>query len=192
MAISAATATTAAEPRAKFNALSRFFHWAVAALILAQVPLAYQMMEMPIGPDKFKTYALHKSIGMSVLLLAALRLAWRQLRPTPPLPGSMTLRERRLAQGAHVALYVVMLGMPLAGWCYSSASGFSVSWFGWFTLPDLVPASESLATAFRWLHRLFAYALFVLLATHVVAACVHHFVRRDNVLISMLPFVKLR
>ncbi|MEO0974433.1 MAG: cytochrome b [Pseudomonadota bacterium] len=182
----------AAEPQTKFHSLSRLFHWSVAGLILFQIPLAYQMIAMDIGPDKFQAYALHKSLGMSVFMLSALRLAWRQLNPPPPLPSNLSPRERWLAHAAHIALYVVTLAMPLAGWCYSSASAFQVSYFGLFTLPDLVPADEGLAEVFEWVHRLLAYALGGLLLLHVAAALQHHFMRRDNVLAAMLPFVKLR
>ncbi|MEO0422731.1 MAG: cytochrome b [Pseudomonadota bacterium] len=180
------------EPRSKFHAISRLFHWGVAALILLQIPLAYQMMAMDLGPDKFSAYALHKSLGMTVFIASALRLAWRSITPPPALPSSMSARERLLARGAHVALYVVTLAMPIAGWCYSSAAAFSVSYFGLFTLPDLVPPSETLEVVFEWTHRLLAYALFLLLGAHLLAAGFHHWVRRDNVLLSMLPFIKLR
>ncbi len=181
-----------AEPKEKFHAVSRLFHWLVAALIVVQIPLAYQMISMDFGPDKFSAYALHKSLGMTVFMLTALRLAWRSIKAPPALPSSMSARERAVARGAHGALYLVTVAMPLAGWCYSSASAFSVSYFGLFTLPDLVPASEVLADVFEWTHRLLAYALFLLLAGHLLAAGFHHWVRRDNVLISMLPFIKLR
>jgi cytochrome b561 len=180
------------EPARKFHALSRLFHWAVAALVLFQLPLAWQMIAMAPGMDKFSAYALHKSLGMSVFALTALRLVWRALRPPPPFPTNMTARERALARSTHVALYAIALLMPLAGWCYSSASAYSVSWFGLFVLPDLVPASETLAEVFRQVHRVFGWLLVTLLVLHAGAAGYHHVVRRDNVLISMLPFVKLR
>jgi cytochrome b561 len=181
-----------AQPDNKFHVLSRLFHWAVAALVVFQIPLAYRMIAMPLGTDKFAAFALHKSLGMTVFALTALRLAWRLVKPPPGLPTNMSGRERGLAHAAHAVLYVVTFGMPLTGWCYSVASGYSVSMFGLFVLPDLVPADEALAEVFESLHRLLSYALMSVLVLHVLAAAHHHVVRRDNVLISMLPFLKLR
>lgn len=164
----------------------------MAALILFQIPLAWQMIAMPPGMDKFEAYALHKSVGVTIFAVTALRLAWRLVHPPPPLPAGMSRRERLLAAATHGVLYLIVLAMPVSGWLYSSASAYSVSWFGFFVLPDLVPASEPLADALRWLHRGLAWLLLAVLALHVAAALFHHLVRRDNVLISMLPFAKLR
>jgi cytochrome b561 len=180
------------EPGYKFHVLSRLFHWTVAALIVVQIPLAWAMIAMEPGRDKFSAYALHKSLGLTVFALTALRLAWRVVKPTPPLPSNMTSAERWLAGAAHVALYLIVLLMPLAGWCYSSASAYSVSLFGWFVLPDLVPADETLAEIFKLMHRGLAYLLIAVLALHIAAALHHHLVRRDNVLASMVPFMKMR
>lgn len=180
------------EPGYKFHVLSRLFHWTVAALIVVQIPLAWTMIAMESGMDKFSAYAWHKSLGLTVFAVTALRLAWRAATPTPPLPSNMARTERWLAGAAHVTLYLIVLVMPLAGWCYSSASAYSVSFFGWFVLPDLVPADETLADVFQLMHRVLAYLLCIVLALHIAAALYHHLVRRDNVLASMVPFMKMR
>ena len=88
----------------KFQPLSQFFHWAVAGLILFQVPLAWYMIELPVSPDKLSTYALHKSIGITIFSVSALRLAWRWMNRPPPLPADMGGLEKFLARLTHFIL----------------------------------------------------------------------------------------
>ena len=176
----------------KFSTTARVFHWVGFALIGVQIPLAYYMIEQPLSPEKLGNYALHKSIGMTILTIALLRLLWRWLHPPPPLPLASKPIERVAARGTHWLLYGLMLGMPIAGWLNSSAANFPVSVFGWFTLPDLVEPNPELQASFELTHRIMAYLLFFLLGLHTTAALFHHFVRKDNVLRSMLPFISLR
>lgn len=176
----------------KFSPLAQAFHWAVAALILFQIPLAYYMIDLPLSPDKLASYALHKSLGLTIFALGACRLAWRWLRPAPPLDESIGDWQRRLARLTQAALYGLILTMPLVGWLSSSAANFPVSLFQLVTLPDLVAPDPQLHERLELTHRLMAYTLSGLLTLHIVAALHHHLVRRDNVLIAMLPFLKLR
>ncbi len=94
--------------------VTRLLHWLVAALILVQIPLAWHMMDLPVSPDKFGKYALHKSLGMVVFSLTVLRLGWRWLRPPPSPPGSPA--QILAARATHALMYVVVLAMPLTGW----------------------------------------------------------------------------
>jgi cytochrome b561 len=171
----------------RYSNLARAFHWSIAVLILCQVPLAYYMMDLPLGIPKLETYALHKSLGMTIFGLSALRLAWRWLRPPPALPASMGAGQRRLAWATHAVLYVVVFAMPLTGWMSSSAANFPVSVFGWFTLPDLVAADEALHERLETSHEYLAYTLFTAFTLHAGAALYHQFVLRDGILGAMLP-----
>jgi len=83
--------------------------------------------------------ARHKSVGITILALAILRLTWRWLNPTPALPETLKPYQRVLAHSTHALMYLLLFAMPLSGWIMSSARGFPVSWFGFFQLPDLVP-----------------------------------------------------
>lgn len=176
----------------KYPPLSQAFHWLIAALILFQVPLAYYMIGLPVSPDKLASYALHKSVGMSIFALSTARLAWRWLHPPPPMPADTRRLQRFLARATQAGLYGLTLAMPIAGWLSSSAANFPVSLFGLVTLPDLVAPDQQLHERLELAHRWMAYGLFALLALHVSAALHHHLVRRDNVLVAMLPFTKLR
>ena len=175
-----------AEPR--YSGPAKFFHWLVAALILFQIPLAYYMIGLPLSPDKLESYALHKSVGISIFTLSALRLAWRFVRPPPPLSGDIAAWQASLARLAQWLLYGITFAMPLTGWLSSSAANFPVSLFGWFTLPNLVAPDKALHEQLELAHRVLAYTLFALLAVHVGAALHHHLLRRDRVLLSMLPW----
>ena len=171
----------------RYNQTARLFHWLIAGLILYQVPLAYYMIGLPLSPDKLGSYALHKSIGLSIYTLSACRLAWRVLRPAPPLPPTLGTGQRMLARLTHGWLYVVTFSMPLTGWLSSSAANFPVSLFGWFTLPDLVEPNAQLHESLEAAHRFLAYSLFACLSLHAGAAFYHQFVLRDDALRAMLP-----
>ena len=153
-------------PRSDWHALSRALHWLIAALILAMAWLGLTMGDLPNGPDKIATYALHKSIGLSILALAALRLLWR-LQAGAPAPVAGTPRwQARIAGVTHVALYALLLALPLSGWLLNSAAGFPLQWFGLFNLPALAGRDATLAQFARQLH---GYGLWLLLA--LVALC---------------------
>lgn len=173
-----------------YGSVAKFLHWLIALLIIALLCVGLYMTDMENTPDKFKVYGLHKSIGITVLALATLRLLWKTRNIAPLLPASMRAIEKFLAHAGHLALYVFMLLMPLSGWMMSSAAGFPVSVFGLFTLPDLVPPDNAMKNVYRAIHEYSAYALMALIALHVLAALTHHFYYKDNVLTRMLPFRK--
>ncbi len=180
------TSDVPVRPR-RYGAVSRIFHWLVAGLLVFQVPLAYVMIEQPLSPAKLGNYALHKSVGLTIFTLMVLRLAWKLLTPGPPLPPALPRWQRVTARLTQGLLYVVLLLMPLTGWLNSSAANIPVSFFSLFTLPNLVAPDEALQQAFEAAHRSQSYLLFTLASLHVAAALWHHFVRRDEVLRTMLP-----
>src|SRR5205085_10344839 len=131
--------------------------------------------------------ARHKSVGITILGLALIRLMWRGATPPPPLPDTLRPYERALARFTHAALYFLLFAMPLSGWMMSSARGFPVSWFGFFQLPDLVPKNKALYEALLTTHGTLAVVLAVVVALHVAGALKHHFIHKDDVLRRMLP-----
>lgn len=172
----------------RWGALSQVFHWAIVALVITQVTLAKIAEDLPLGMEKLAMLARHKSVGITILALATLRLLWRWANPVPPLPPTLRPYERRLAHFTHVALYVLLFAMPLSGWAMSSARGFPVSWFGLLQLPDFVAKSRPLYETLHETHESLAYALGAVALLHVAGALKHHFVLRDDVLRRMLPF----
>jgi cytochrome b561 len=158
---------------------------------VTQFILAYLADDLPLGIHKLALLARHKSFGMTVLMLAILRLLWRLKNPPPALPPGMTPLERSLARATHIAFYVLLFAMPLTGWLMSSAKNYSVSWFGVFTWPNLIAKNETAFNLLRSTHHLLSYALFAIAVLHVLAALKHHFWDKDPVLLRMLPFTKL-
>lgn len=174
-------------PRSDWPALSKALHWLIAALILVMAWLGLTMGEMPNGPDKIATYALHKSIGLSILALVALRLLWRLYAGAPaPVAGTPRWQER-IAGVTHVALYALLLVLPLSGWLLNSAAGFPLQWFGLFNLPALAGRDEALHALAEQAHELLFWVLAGLVVLHAAAALHHHLFLGDATLARMLP-----
>ncbi len=172
----------------RYDAVAQLLHWTVAALIVVQFVLAYMADDLPAGVHKLALFARHKSFGMTVLMLAVVRLGWRLAHAPPPLPARMRPIEQRLARGAHAAFYVLLFSMPLTGWLMSSAKNYSVSWFGVFTWPNLIGKNERAFELLRDTHDTLSVVLLVIASLHVIAALKHHFWDKDDVLTRMLPF----
>jgi cytochrome b561 len=175
---------------ARWGHVSQFLHWLIVVLLIVQVTLASIADDLPLGMKKLAMLARHKSVGITILGLAVLRLLWRWMNPTPALPDTLKPYERVLANLTHAGLYIVLFAMPLSGWMMSSARGFPVSWFGFIQLPDLVTKNKSVYDAMLETHETLAWVLYVIVGLHVLAALKHHFVLKDHVLKRMLPFTK--
>lgn len=173
----------------RYTSTAIFLHWFIALGIIGTLSLGLYMVEMPFSPAKLQVYSWHKWAGMTILLLTIVRLAWRLSHPTPKLPESMGSLSRLGAHAGHCLLYLLMLAIPLSGWLMSSAQGFSVVWFGVVQLPDLVARNEELGNVLNNVHIVLNYTLIVVLIGHVGAALLHHFVKKDNVMSRMLPFI---
>jgi cytochrome b561 len=171
-----------------WGALSKSLHWLIVLLIIVQWLIAERADDMPNGLAKLQTLAWHKSIGITVLMLAILRLVWRWLNPVPSLEGLAKPWERLLAHLSHVLLYGLIFAMPLTGWMMSSARNFPVSWFKLFQLPDLVAPDVETFHRMQDLHHLLFKVLLGVAVLHVLGAAKHHFIDRNDVLKRMLPF----
>lgn len=173
----------------RWGSLAQLFHWVIVALVITQFVLGTLSASLPAASLKKLTYITpHKSIGITILVLAVLRLAWRWMNPTPPLPNTLKPYERGLAHFTHVALYVLLFVMPLTGWIMSSARAFPVSWFGIVQLPDLVGRNTALYETLHTTHAILAWTLGAIAVLHAAAAFKHHFVLKDDVLKRMIPF----
>lgn len=174
----------------RYGGVAQLLHWLVAALIVTQFVLAWTADDLPLGMHKLALLARHKSFGMTVLMLAVVRLLWRFMNPPPRLPEGMTPLERTVAQLTHIVMYVLLFAMPLSGWMMSSAKNYSVSWFGLFTWPNLIGQNEGAFDLLKSTHYWLGNALFCVVALHVLAALKHHFWNKDDVLRRMLPFTR--
>ncbi|MGF3025868.1 cytochrome b [Methylobacterium aquaticum] len=165
----------------------KVLHWAVAALIVALVPIALAMANLPDGDLKNALYEWHKSFGLTVLALALARLLVRAARGAPPLVASLPAWQRRAAHASHLALYALIVVVPMLGWAGTSACCAPVMLY--FTLPLTLPISGGMPVgeAILRVHQVAAFALVALVVLHAAAALHHHLVRRDGTLRRMLP-----
>ena len=181
--------------RLRYTNVAIALHWLIALAIAAQIVLGLVMTQIKLAlGTKFELYQLHKSIGICVLLLVALRLLWRLTHRPPPLPGFLTPFERQAASSVHVLLYVLMIGMPLTGWALVSASRLNIPTllFGvvrWPHLPVLptLPDKAPVEAALKAIHAYGGWFLIGILVLHVGGALRHQFIRHDGVLLRMLP-----
>ena len=176
----------------KFSLPARWLHWSIAGLLLLQIPLAWYMVDLPLGPDKLEKYTWHKSLGMLLFALGVIRLVRGLIGSRPALPAATPRRERILARTIQALLYLVIVIMPISGWLMSSAANVPVKLFGLVTLPPLIGPDKELVEVFEEVHEIQSFVLLTLVTLHILAALKHHFVNRDNVLHSMLPLVRKR
>jgi cytochrome b561 len=174
--------------RDSFNPVAKTFHWVMAALIIGMVAVGLYMSDLPVSPQKFTIYKLHKATGMILLGLVALRLLWRMASPRPrPLPTHSPL-EKFLATLVHIVLYGCMFLMPISGYVMSSAMNYPISIFGWFELPRLIAKNPALADFMKDVHETLGNVIIGAFALHVIGALKHHIIDKDATLNRMLPF----
>ena len=174
----------------RYGALAQLFHWVIVVLIITQFVLALRAEGLsPI--KKIGVLGTHKSIGITILVLAVLRLAWRLFNPVPPQPRGIPRWQELAAHVSHFLLYALLFITPMLGWLMSSARAFSVSWFGLVQLPDFVASNRPLYDSLMTVHYWLSWTLVAIAFLHVAAAIKHHFVLKDDVLRRMLPFTKV-
>ena len=173
----------------RYGIVAQGFHWIVALCVIGLLIVGLLMTEMKQGPDMFKVYALHKSVGITVLVLAVLHLIWKLSNAHPRSLPTHQKWEKFLATLVHVFLYFAIIGMPLSGWIMSSAKGYPVNlfWIEGLTLPNLVGPSEEVAKRANQFHELAAYALIAAIGLHFAGALKHHVIDKDSTLRRMIP-----
>jgi cytochrome b561 len=164
----------------------RVLHWLTALCMFIVIPLAWYMTELdrhnPVREDWFN---LHKSIGLTVLLLTLIRVFTRLSNAAPPLPERIPPVERTLARIGHGLLYVILFAMPISGYVNSYGGGHAVNWFWLFRVPAVISADHSLGHVGGQIHALLAWATYVLIAGHVLAVIYHQLIQRVDILSRM-------
>ena len=160
-------------------------HWIVAIVVFAQFALGWLMQEIakqPPGP-RASAFNVHKSIGLVILALMLVRIAWRLSHPAPALPP-MPRWQARAALANHVLLYALLIVMPLAGYLGSAFSGFPVRFFG-IVLPSWAAKNEAMKLAMSEVHLVAAWLLAASVLVHLAAVVKHAMVDRDGILARM-------
>ena len=179
----------------RYTNVAIVLHWLIAALVLTNLYLGWRMGRLT-GMAQFATFQLHKSVGISVLALSLLRLAWRLSHRPPPYPADQARWERAAATTVHWTFYALMIAMPLTGWIIVSASPLNIPTLLFKTIPfphiaaihDLaMPARKAIEDRVGLTHVVLAYGFAALIVLHVAAALKHQFVDRDHELARMMP-----
>jgi cytochrome b561 len=173
-------------PAARFTPLQRALHWIMALCILATLFIGVHMVST-IQPVYLTLIAIHRPLGIVILVLALIRLAVRLRSGTPPLPRDLPAPMKLAAHLSHYALYALMIALPLIGWAMLSAGGYPVEMWGGVRLPPIAPPSDSLHTRLWHAHVILALLFFAMILMHVAAALFHALVRRDGVFDAMAP-----
>lgn len=178
-----------------------FLHWTIAICFIFMLGLGLVMGEDEILPRdlRYPAYQLHKSLGLLILLLSFMRLAWRLMHKAPALPSGMPTYEIWAAKAVHVGFYVLMFVLPLSGWALVSASprGIPTMWFGLFEWPHLpflaqmdMSLKKDVSHDISEVHESLAWISIAMIGLHVGAALKHYFIDRDNVVTHMIPCLK--
>jgi cytochrome b561 len=176
------------EPARHYDRLQRAFHWTMAAIILAALLLGlWASFLSPGTPVRQGVLEIHKSLGITAFLIALPRIVYRLLSKAPGEHGDYGWITRTAARAAHISLYVMMIFMPLTGYAFSAAGGYSLPWFGVFHWPRLLASDPSLSRAGEMLHDKGAWIIWAIVLLHIAAVVWHQFYRKDGVLRRMLP-----
>jgi len=168
----------------QFHPLARLLHWLIAAMVISMLFIGVGMVASVSERHEWLIH-LHKPLGIAILVLMVIRVAFRLTHRPPPLPEDLPSLQRRAAHFSHWLLYALLLTMPIVGWAMLSAGGYPVMLSESVRLPSIVPANEVAFAYLRAAHTYLAYLLFMTFIAHMSAALSHRFIRRDNVLASM-------
>jgi cytochrome b561 len=174
----------------RYGVIAILFHWSMAFLVMGLAALGLYMVTLPDAGFNTRKVALvlcHKEFGVLVLVLLAMRLAWRVTHILPRLVEQLPDWQKIVARFVHLCFYALLFALPMSGCLMSSAAGIPVSFFGLFMLPDFVPRDDELFQGYIAIHKWLAYVLILFILVHAGAALRHHFVFKDDTLRKMLP-----
>ena len=193
----------------RYGSVSQAIHWLTVVLVIALL-VSGKVTDIEADHPGDIPFLWHGSLGVLVLVLVLSRVVWAFISPAPPFPRTMTRAARLGARTMHLALYVLLVALPLSGWLAASSEGASVNFFGVVSIPswDLSNSRATPAAAegeavgaqaagegskefLEDLHEVLGNALLILASLHVLVALKHHFFNRDDVLKRMLPQSKL-
>ncbi len=169
----------------RYTRVAISLHWLIALLVAAGFTLGTIMTDMKVSPTKLQFFSWHKWLGVTIFMLAWLRVLWRVTHAPPPLTVTMPPWQAKAAHYTHFFLYLLLIVVPLSGWLYSSAAGYQTVYLGYFPIPDLLHKSKALAEVLKEVHDDITTVLAVVVGLHVAAALKHHFLDHDGLLRRM-------
>lgn len=170
----------------RYDRVALALHWLSAVLLVLMTGLGWYMMDIEHTPGAKPYFMLHKSLGLIVLALVLVRLAWRRSHPVPQLPSRMPAWQLRAAQMVQLGLYLCLLALPLAGVAGAAHSKSGLVFFG-YALPRLAAPNHDMAETYYDIHGALVWLLVVLVCAHIAGALKHRFIDRDGVFERMVP-----
>jgi cytochrome b561 len=170
----------------QFTLFSRLLHWTMAAMIIAMLFIGVAMVASLA--DYHSLVAIHRPLGIAILILVIIRYVNRKLNPPPEFPPSMPPAERLAATISERMMYAMMFAMPLIGWGMLSAARYPIVLFGPLHLPPILPHSPMLYAVLRKTHTIVAYLFFATIIAHFSAMLFHTLIMRDHLIDRMVPW----
>jgi len=170
-----------------YGVVSRVFHWLTVLMVFTMIPVGLTMVQEIPRATQDRLFILHKGLGVCVLVVVVLRVAWRAFHPAPPLPPSVPALQARVAVTVHALLYLALLTMAVSGYVRVTMGGFPIELLGALGVPPLLPKDEAIAAIAKAIHFGAALGLIALVVIHVAAAAYHAIVLRDGVFSRMWP-----
>ncbi len=174
----------------RWHPLQQLFHWLIALAVFAQLGIGVWMVATPYKEPTLHLrevlFWAHTSLGITILILAVLRLVWRLTHAHPPLPPDLPGWQVKAAHASHILLYLLLFTMPIIGIVMVSAYGEPVP-FWWTEIGPVIEQNKALGRTLVGVHIGGAVLFVLLLMVHIGAALQHEFIRKDNVLRSMTP-----
>jgi superoxide oxidase len=172
----------------RFDAVTIGLHWATVGLIVGMFGTAWMHGQASAAASATLLLATHRSLGMTLWVVAAGRLGWRlRFAFLPPFPSSMSKIQQTGAKVSEYSLYALLLAQPFTGLAQSLTLGRPFPLFAW-EAPAVMARDRGLTSLFHEIHELSAWALLGLISLHLLAALFHRLILRDDVLQSMLPW----
>lgn len=172
----------------QYNVPARVLHWVMALLVLGMVPIGFLMLNDNVDRSLRNTmFIMHKNTGTLLLILIAARLIYRRLNPPKLKPVALPPLQEFAAHATHIALYALLVIMPLSGYIRVRAGGFPIEALDAMGIPALVPKSDALASVAKAVHLYGSYAIVAIMLMHIGAAAFHGLVRKDGIFSRMWP-----
>src|ERR1700731_1260253 len=173
-------------PRRQFTALMRLLHWTMAAMVLTMLGIGVAMVASLANYHML--VAIHRPLGIAILILVVIRLVNRLMNRPPPFPATMSRAERLAATASELMMYALMFVLPLVGWGMLSAARYPIVLFGSVHLPFILPHDAMLYAVLRRAHTILAYFFFFTFIAHFGAVLFPTLVVRDGILKRMAPW----
>lgn len=168
---------------------ARILHWGLALAIIIMLPVGGIMVGDGLDrATQNALFILHKNLGVVILLLMVIRLAYRALNPPAPLPAHMPGWQKQAAGATHILLYVMVFFMAITGYIRVTMGGFPIEGLGAIGLHPLLPRNEAIAEIAKTLHFYGRFVLIAVMALHIGAALHHVLILRDGVFGRIWPF----